>query len=52
MEQKTTGGVQDEVENISVTATQEAKLRSQLNEIASHWDKADLKIEQRSDKDY
>jgi|688.fasta_scaffold410345_1 hypothetical protein len=43
---------QEEVENISVTATQEFKLAKQIMEINETWLKTEFEIEKYKDKDF
>ena len=43
---------QEEVENISVTATQEFKLGKQIMEITETWQKTEFEIEKYKDKDF
>lgn len=40
---------QEEVENISVTATQESKLEKQINEINEIWNKIEFDLEKYKD---
>ena len=44
--------MQEEIENISVTATQEFKLGKQISDITETWNKTEFDIEKYKDKDY
>jgi dynein heavy chain len=44
--------MQEEIENISVTATQESKLSKQILDITETWNKTEFDIEKYREKDY